>query len=69
MPVIVKAIRILGVNTGSAADLALATRAIAAHRIAPVIDRLYPLSAVREAYETLAAGGAHFGELAIHLAF
>lgn len=69
MPIIVKAIRILGVNTGSAADLAEAMRAIAAHRLAPVIDEVYPLGEVRGAYETLAKGGAHFGKLAIGIAF
>jgi NADPH:quinone reductase-like Zn-dependent oxidoreductase len=69
MPIIVKAIRILGNNTGSAADLAEATRAIAAHRIAPVIDKVYALSELRDAYAALAQGGAHFGKLAISVAF
>lgn len=68
MPLIVKALRIQGNNTGSAADLADAVSAIAAHRIIPVIDQVYEVGAVREAYEALASGNAHFGKLAISLA-
>lgn len=65
MPIITKALRIVGNSTGSVADLAEATRAIAAHRIAPVIDRLFDIDETRAAYAELAAGGRHFGKLAI----
>lgn len=65
LPVIVKALRVVGNNTGSVADLAEAARAIAAHRIVPVIDRVFALADTREAYAHLAAGGQHFGKLAI----
>ena len=40
-----------------------------AHRIAPVIDKVYALSELRDAYTALAQGGAHFGKLAISVAF
>jgi NADPH:quinone reductase-like Zn-dependent oxidoreductase len=65
LPAIVKALRIVGNNTGSVADLADATRAIAAHRIVPVIDERFALPEAAAAYERLAAGGRHFGKLAI----
>jgi NADPH:quinone reductase-like Zn-dependent oxidoreductase len=67
MPIIVKAIRIQGNNTGSAADLGEAVAAIASHRISPVVDQVYDIDSVRKAYQTLGSGGAHFGKLAINL--
>ena len=68
LAIIVKSLRVLGNNTGSAADLADAAAAIAASRIEPVVDRVYGVGAVREAYEALAGGTPHFGKLAIGLA-
>lgn len=65
LPVIVKALRIIGNNTGSVADLAAAARAIAAHRIVPVIDRIFDINDTAAAYDMLGAGGRHFGKLAI----
>lgn len=64
-PIIVKALRIIGNNTGSVADLAEATRAITAHRIVPVIDRVFGINETSAAYAELSAGGRHFGKLAI----
>lgn len=69
MTIIVKAIRVLGNNTGSAADLADAVTAIGACGIEPVVDKAFGIAEVREAYRALAAGGAHFGKLAITLDF
>ncbi len=65
MPIIVKSLRVVGNNTGSVADLADAARAIAAHRIVPVIDRVFDIDDTRAAYAELNAGGRHFGKLAI----
>ncbi len=65
LPIIVKALRIVGNNTGSVADLAEAARAIAAHRIVPVIDRVFGLADTAQAYAELSAGGRHFGKIAI----
>ena len=67
--IIGKAIRVQGNNTGSAADLADAVAAIAAHRISPVVDTTYEIGAVGEAYARLAAGGSHLGKVAIALAW
>ncbi|TVT80121.1 NAD(P)-dependent alcohol dehydrogenase [Pseudomonas sp. H3(2019)] len=65
LPIIVKALRIVGNNTGSVADLAEAARAVAAHRIVPVIDRVFGIDDTRAAYAELSVGGRHFGKLAI----
>ena len=65
LPVIVKALRVVGNNTGSVADLAEAARAMGAHRIEPVIDRVFGIDETQAAYAELAAGGRHFGKLAI----
>jgi NADPH:quinone reductase-like Zn-dependent oxidoreductase len=65
LPIIVKALRIVGNNTGSVANLAEAARAIAAHRIVPVIDRVFGIADTGAAYAELSAGGRHFGKLAI----
>ena len=65
LPIIVKALRIVGNSTGSVADLAQATRAIAAHRIVPVIDRIFDIADAGAAYAELSAGGRHFGKLGI----
>lgn len=65
LPIIVKALRIIGNSTGSVADLTQAARAIAAHRIVPVIDRVFEMADTAAAYAELGAGGRHFGKIAI----
>lgn len=65
LPIIVKALRVIGNNTGSVADLAAAAGAIAAHRIVPVIDRTFSTDESSAAYSELSAGGRHFGKIAI----
>jgi NADPH:quinone reductase-like Zn-dependent oxidoreductase len=65
LPVIVKALRVVGNNTGSVDDLAQAVRAIAAHGIVPVVDRVFDIDATGAAYAALSAGGRHFGKIAI----
>ena len=69
MQIIVKSIRVLGNNTGSAVDLAAAVAAIRAARIEPVVDRVYDLNTLSQAYAALAEGGGHFGKLAVRMAF
>lgn len=65
LTIITKGLRIVGNSTGSVADLAAATRAIAVHRIVPVIDRVFGIADTAAAYAELHAGGRHFGKLAI----
>lgn len=69
MQIIVKSLRVLGNNTGSALDLAAAVAAIEAARIEPVVDRSYALAELPQAYAALARGGGHFGKLAVKLEF
>ena len=64
MPLIVKALRVQGNNTGSVADLTQAARAIAAHRIVPVVDRVFPWDRAADAYAVVEAG-SHFGKVAL----
>ncbi len=64
LPVIVKALNIQGNNTGPVTDFADAVRAIAAHRIKPVVDREFGINEAASAYAAL-AGGQHFGKIAI----
>lgn len=66
LPVISKAVRLQGNTTGSVAHLRQATAALAAHDIAPIIDRTVAVADLAEGYAGLAAGG-HFGKLAIEL--
>lgn len=64
-PVIFKTLRIVGNNTGSVEDLAAAVRALEAHRIVPVVERVFDILETRAAYQELASGGRHIGKIAI----
>lgn len=66
LTIIGKAIRLIGGNTGSAADFRAATNAIAAHGIEPVIARAFGIDDIDSAYQTLLAG-EQFGKIAITL--
>jgi len=61
-----KALRVAGVYVGSVEMLERFARALAASRIEPVIDRVFPYAETRAAYEHLASG-AHFGKVVIQL--
>ncbi|MBC7801424.1 MAG: NAD(P)-dependent alcohol dehydrogenase [Gemmatimonadaceae bacterium] len=65
LPIIAKGVRVQGNNTGSVADLREAGAAIETHRIEPVVDRIFAMDEAADAYAHLAAGGRHFGKLAI----
>lgn len=65
LAVITKALRIVGNSTGCVADLSEAMQAIAVNRIVPVVDRVFGMDGTAAAYAELAAGGRHFGKLAI----
>lgn len=54
-----------GNTTGSVADLRDAARAVAASKIAPVIDTTFSIGETPQAYAYLAQGGQHFGKIAI----
>jgi NADPH:quinone reductase-like Zn-dependent oxidoreductase len=66
LQIIVKALRVVGNNTGSVEDLAGAMAVVGAHRIRPTIARAYGLGELADAYAAQGRGG-HFGKLAIRL--
>ncbi|HVS38232.1 MAG TPA: NAD(P)-dependent alcohol dehydrogenase [Gemmataceae bacterium] len=66
MPVLMKAVRLQGVFVGSRAMFEAMNRAIALHRMKPVIDRVFGFEEVRAAYRHLESG-AHFGKIVLRL--
>ncbi|WP_435011392.1 zinc-dependent alcohol dehydrogenase family protein [Tundrisphaera lichenicola] len=61
-----KNIRLQGIYVGSHAMFEAMNRAIALHKIRPVIDRVFPFEQAVEAYKHLESG-AHFGKVVIGL--
>ncbi|CAL9623178.1 Alcohol dehydrogenase (plasmid) [Streptomyces sp. enrichment culture] len=59
-----KAVTVQGMQVGARETFEEMARAIAVHRLRPVIDRVFPFSEARSAYEHLASGG-HFGKVVI----
>lgn len=55
---------VAGIYVGSRAMLEDLARFVALHRIRPVVDRVFPFSQARAAYEYLASG-SHFGKVVI----
>jgi NADPH:quinone reductase-like Zn-dependent oxidoreductase len=62
--VVMQQLRLQGVTVGSRQDLQSMTRAVAQHRLRPVIDKIFPFDAASEAFRYM-AGGKHFGKVAI----
>ncbi len=59
-------VRIEGVLVGSRAHFEALNRAVALHRLRPVVDRAFPLEEARAAFEHMAAA-SHFGKICIDL--
>jgi len=59
-----KSIRLQGVYVGSRAMFEDMNRAIAAHRLKPVVDRSFPFEEAREAFHHMQAAG-HFGKIVV----
>ncbi len=66
LPILMRNVRVQGVFVGSRAGFEAMNRAITAHRLRPVIDRVFPLEQVKDAMERMALG-RHFGKIAIEL--
>jgi D-arabinose 1-dehydrogenase-like Zn-dependent alcohol dehydrogenase len=56
--------RLQGVTVGSVEDLQAMADAIAASRMKPVIDKIFPFDQVKQAFAHMESG-AHFGKVAI----
>jgi NADPH:quinone reductase-like Zn-dependent oxidoreductase len=65
-PVLMKNLRVQGIFVGSRAMFEAMNRAIALHKLRPVIDRVFPMSETRQALRHLESG-AHFGKVVIRV--
>ena len=59
--------KLQGVSVGSRAMFEAMCRAIEAHRIAPVVDKVYPFTEAKAAFEAMRAG-EHFGKIVLTFA-
>jgi NADPH:quinone reductase-like Zn-dependent oxidoreductase len=59
-------VRVNGLFVGHREGFEAMNRAIAHHRLRPVIDRVFPLESARAAFEHMAAGG-HFGKIVVRV--
>lgn len=64
--VLMQNVRIQGVIVGSRETFESMSRAIALHRLRPVVDRVFPFAEARGAFEHL-AGQGHFGKIVIRI--
>ncbi len=66
LPILMQNVRMQGILVGSRDGLAAMTRAMALHRMKPVIDRTFSFDRTGEALEYL-AHGKHFGKVCISI--
>ena len=64
MPILMKSVRVRGIYVGSGDMFAAMNRAIAAHEMRPVLDRIFPFLEARQALESMATA-THFGKIAL----
>ncbi|HEY0514858.1 MAG TPA: NAD(P)-dependent alcohol dehydrogenase [Thermoanaerobaculia bacterium] len=64
--VFMQKIRLNGILVGDRESFEAMNRAIAAHRLRPVIDRVFPLEEAPAAFGQMAAGG-HFGKICVRI--
>jgi NADPH:quinone reductase-like Zn-dependent oxidoreductase len=62
-----KAVRVRGIYVGSVRMFEALGRAVSQAQLHPIIDRVFPFTEARAAYEHLASG-AHFGKIVIRVA-
>ncbi|HEU4535022.1 MAG TPA: NAD(P)-dependent alcohol dehydrogenase [Polyangiaceae bacterium] len=65
--VLMQGVRVQGVFVGHRQAFEAMNRAITAHRLRPVVDRVFGLEDARDAFEAMRAG-EHFGKLAVRVA-
>lgn len=65
-PLLMRNVRLQGVLVGSAARFARMCRALAEHRIEPVVDRVFAFEEAPAAFTHLASG-AHFGKVVVRV--
>jgi len=64
LPILMKSVRVQGIFVGSRQMFEDMNRAIALHRLKPVIDRVFPFSEARAALQHMESA-AHFGKIVI----
>lgn len=65
-PILMKNIRVQGIYVGSVAMFEAMSRAVALHRLRPVIDRVFDLDDAPSAFRHMEAG-AHFGKIVVRI--
>ncbi len=65
--ILMRQIRVQGVVVGNRTDFENMNRAIAAHELRPLVDRVFPFEEVPKALDYLKSG-AHFGKVCIRIA-
>jgi NADPH:quinone reductase-like Zn-dependent oxidoreductase len=66
LPVLMKGVRVQGIFVGSRAMFEAMNRAIALHRLRPVVDRVFGLAEAVEAFRYLESA-AHFGKIVLRV--
>ena len=64
IPILMRQVRVQGVLVGDREGFEAMTRALAAHRLRPVVDRVFPFAEAPAAFRHLASGG-HFGKVVV----
>ena len=64
LPIIMNNLRVQGIFVGNRQQFAEMNRAIAYHRLTPIVNKTFPLAQANQAFEYL-AGAAHFGKICI----
>lgn len=67
IPILMRQVRVQGVLVGHREGFEAMNRAIAAHRLRPVVDRVFPFEETPAAFRRLASGG-HFGKVVVRVA-
>jgi NADPH:quinone reductase-like Zn-dependent oxidoreductase len=66
MPILMKNVRVQGIFVGSREMFEAMNRAIAAHGLRPVVDRVFPFAEAAEAFRHMEKAG-HFGKICIRM--
>lgn len=62
--ILMKSVRVQGINVGSREMFEVMNKAIALHKLRPVVDRVFPFHEAQEALKYMESG-AHFGKICI----
>lgn len=65
-PILMSSITVQGITVGNRDDFEAMNRAVAAHRLRPVIDRVFKFEETPQALELMQKGG-HFGKIVIRM--